>query len=148
MQSFVAVVFLVFGVLLHQSQGAAYTDEEHLNFRQKCSKILQISPDTRQEVTKKNFLNDNQEMNCMIRCVGILSGFYDDETGTNWDQVASELENKPESYDEHRQATAACIEAIPKEEYASDVCKKASVNFRCHSKSIRAIRARALANQE
>lgn len=126
--------FLLIGILFHQSEAVRFTEEDYRGFRQKCAKILQSSAGTVEKAEQKNFHVDSEEMNCLIRCVGIISGFYDDETGTNWDLVREQL-NEKEGFEEHRQATTACMEALPAEELASGVCRKSYLSFRCAMKS-------------
>lgn len=82
----------------------------------------------------KNYISDDRELHCLVRCVGILSEFYDDETGTNWDLVAQQVEGKS-GFEEHRQATTECVQALPAEEVQSDVCRKSYLSFHCAMKS-------------
>ncbi|XP_021704867.1 uncharacterized protein LOC110677777 [Aedes aegypti] len=133
MKPFVAA-FLLVGLLFHLSGAVRFTEEDYRVFRQKCSKILQTSSGTVEKAEQKNFHTDSEEMNCLIRCVGIMSGFYDDETGTNWDLVREQLNDK-DGFDEHQAATTACTDALPEEELTSSVCRKSYLFFRCAMKS-------------
>ncbi|XP_062558886.1 general odorant-binding protein 99b-like [Armigeres subalbatus] len=133
MKIFVATLLLI-GFLFHHCSAVVYGEDDYRGFRQKCSKILQTPKDTVQKAEQKSFQTDSDDMHCLIRCVGILSGFYDDETGTNWDLVRQQLDGQ-EGFEEHRQATTACTEALPAEELASGVCRKSYLFFRCAMKS-------------
>ncbi|XP_058832154.1 general odorant-binding protein 99b-like [Topomyia yanbarensis] len=130
---FSVALLLFVGLALHYSDGALYTAEDYQKFIKTCGKILRTSSETYQRYKDKDF-SENSELYCLIRCVGIRTGFYDDETGTNWERVEEHHSGKP-GLSEYKKATQECTAALKPEDYADDYCKKSFQHFDCARKA-------------
>ncbi|XP_055598431.1 uncharacterized protein LOC129748007 [Uranotaenia lowii] len=77
---------------------------------------------------------DNPDTHCLVRCLGVINRYYDDETGPNWERI-EEIHNGKPGLEDHRRDTSACIEAIQPEQYGDNYCHKSYLHFQCAMES-------------
>ncbi|XP_053688526.1 uncharacterized protein LOC128737814 [Sabethes cyaneus] len=121
------LLLLVIGLTL--CSGAVHSDDEMRKFTKTCGKVLQTSPETFQKLKDKDY-GEDKDLYCLVRCIGIMTRFYDDETGPNWELVEQHLDGKP-GFAEYREAMQQCIAALDPTAYGEDYCKKSFLYFQC-----------------
>uniref|UniRef100_A0A1Q3FSE1 Putative salivary odorant binding protein 1 n=1 Tax=Culex tarsalis TaxID=7177 RepID=A0A1Q3FSE1_CULTA len=128
---FYAIALLVFASIISLTLGAALprTDDDWSKIRQTCYNLLRSGPEVRERVDRKQF-DDDAETHCLVRCGGIISGMYDDETGTNLEAAAT-LAKGRDGFEEYRAAYEECAAGVKPEEYGDDLCKKSYRLFKC-----------------
>ncbi|XP_055534301.1 general odorant-binding protein 99b-like [Wyeomyia smithii] len=122
-----AALVLIVGLAL--ADAAIYSSDDYRKFTKDCGKILRSSAQTFQKLKDKNY-GDDKEVHCLIRCIGVMTRFYDDETGPNWELVNQHLEGKP-GLAEYREATQQCFAALDPTSYGEDYCKKSFLSYQC-----------------
>ncbi|XP_058462885.1 general odorant-binding protein 99b-like [Malaya genurostris] len=135
MMKFSVALLLLVGVAIlgDCSHGATYTQDDYRSFIKTCGKILRTSSETYQKLKDKDF-SENSELYCLIRCVGIRTGFYDDESGTDWERVKEHYAERP-GLSEYLKAAQECNAALNPVDYTDDYCKKSFLYFDCAMKA-------------
>lgn len=122
---------LLFASVITLSLGASLprTDTDWAAIRKTCYSLLRASPEVRERLDRKQF-DDDHETHCQIRCGGILSGMYDDETGNNLESAA-ELAKGRDGFEEYKAEFEQCAAGVTPEVYGDDYCKKSYLLFNC-----------------
>lgn len=122
---------LLFASIITLALGASLprNDDDWAKIWKTCYNLLRASPDVRERLNRKQF-DDDPETHCQVRCGGILSGMYDDETGTNLENVAALAKGK-DGFEEYKAAFAECMNGVTPEVYGDDYCKKSYLSFKC-----------------
>lgn len=102
---------------------------------QTCFKLFRTSSEVQEKFTKVQFRDDDgEDVTCVIRCGGIVSGMYDDESGWSVEKVVRQAEGKI-GVEGYRKALEECYGTVQPEQYGDDLCKKSFLLFRCGMKA-------------
>lgn len=74
--------------------------------------------------------DEGQDVTCLIRCGGIVSGMYDDDSGWDVAKVLGQADGKS-GIEEYREAFVRCSGEVGLEQYGEDYCRKSYLQFRC-----------------
>uniref|UniRef100_A0A8D8CGC4 (northern house mosquito) hypothetical protein n=1 Tax=Culex pipiens TaxID=7175 RepID=A0A8D8CGC4_CULPI len=126
-----AIALLIFASIISLTLGASLprSEDDWVKIRRTCYNLLRASPEVRERVDRKQY-DDEPETHCLIRCGGIISGMYDDETGTSMEAAAALAKGK-DGFEEYRAAFETCAAGVTPEEYGDDYCKKSFRLFTC-----------------
>ncbi|XP_055545433.1 general odorant-binding protein 45-like [Wyeomyia smithii] len=124
---FLFAVILVLAV--PSSRGNRIVNDDLLKAQATCSQYLGISESRVAQYNISIYPSDRDTM-CMIRCVGILLGFWDDEKGL---LIDNSREFFPNSGDvaKFSQKALQCVERKLASYDPSDACTRAYFSFRC-----------------
>lgn len=101
-----------------------------------CHKLLRVSPEVGAPHGQDHFSPDPKSA-CITRCIGIISGMYDDETGISMEQLRVWWvdEDTDADFQEFKRRYLACAGSIVPEQYGDDYCKKSSKLYECFMQS-------------
>lgn len=92
-----------------------------------CSKIVRTSPENMERYLRSEYPEDH-ETACFMRCVAILSGTYDDETGVNLGNVFESFGKGFVTWEEYQEESKECLE---KRDEVTCYCMKAYKPLMC-----------------
>ncbi|XP_052563787.1 uncharacterized protein LOC128092857 [Culex pipiens pallens] len=101
-----------------------------------CHKLLRISPEAGARRGQDQFSPDPKAA-CITRCIGIITGMYDDETGISMEQLRAWWvdQDTVADYQEVKRHYLECAGTIVPDQYGDDYCKKTSKHYECFMKS-------------
>ncbi|XP_039439208.1 uncharacterized protein LOC120420274 [Culex pipiens pallens] len=129
---FCATILLAIALIIPNSLAdEPISKEQKVKIAHTCFKLLRTSAEVRERFSRMQLGDDDgQDMTCMIRCGGIVSGMYDDEAGWNLDMAVRQAQGKT-GVEQYREAFGRCAGEVQPEQYGEDYCRKSYLQFRC-----------------
>ncbi|XP_065085529.1 general odorant-binding protein 99a-like [Ochlerotatus camptorhynchus] len=104
--------------------------QKYVENKRACSKIVRSSQENVERYLRSEYPEDH-ETACFMRCVGILSGSYDDETGVNLDSLYEAFGKGFVTREEYQEESKVCLEKLDE---VSCHCMKAYKPLMCLKK--------------
>lgn len=101
--------------------------QKYLENKRACSKIVRASQENSERYLRSEYPEDHDTA-CFMRCVAILSGTYDDETGVNLDSLYPAFGKGFVTPEEFQEESKVCLE---KRDEVSCYCMKAYKPIMC-----------------
>uniref|UniRef100_A0A8D8JPY2 General odorant-binding protein 45 n=1 Tax=Culex pipiens TaxID=7175 RepID=A0A8D8JPY2_CULPI len=113
-----------YGEIVQTAQLVPRTELEVASILQECIEFLQVSPDELDDYARYNF-QLNERSRCLMRCVIIRQGLYDDVRGPDLDRMYVQCGGYDVPEDEFKESARKCIDRLT-EEFRCDKCALAS----------------------
>ncbi|EDS44748.1 conserved hypothetical protein [Culex quinquefasciatus] len=113
-----------YGEIVQAAQLVPRTELEVASILQECIEFLQVSPDELDDYVRYNF-QLNEQSRCLMRCVIIRQGLYDDERGPDLDRMYVQCGGYDVPEEEFKASARKCINRLT-EEFRCDKCALAA----------------------
>ncbi|EAT44282.1 AAEL004342-PA [Aedes aegypti] len=104
---FIAATLLVLLVSLAYASEVLTKRQQYDQHKLMCGKIVRSTKEDRELYSQSQY-PETHDTACFLRCVSILSGSYDDETGVNLD-VLYDVYGKGTTAEEYAEESKACL---------------------------------------